>query len=438
VSHNSPAVQQALDALDAHSQLRIDLRLARLRALLRALGDPQERLPPVIHVAGTNGKGSTCAVLRAIGAAAGLRVHVDTSPHLVRFNERIRLAGELISDDALVAVLERVRRTLMVTGLPITRYEAYTAAAFLAFAEAPADLLVLEVGLGGRFDATNTVADPVVSVIAPVDYDHTEFLSRELTRIAWEKAGIIRAGVPVVSAAQHRAALGVIALEAAQKGAALYRLGVSAQVESDGTAMRFRGARLATGWVRPSLPGAHQFANAGLACLAMEVWGDGRITGAALEAGIASAVWPARMQRLRPGPLQRLVPQAELWLDGGHNPHAARALAEHLAALARTDPRPLTLIMAMLANKDHGGVFAALAGTGARVIAIPNVEGHKGAEPEALALSARAAGLEAGTAADLETALRMAGEDAPQGRILICGSLYLAGEVLARNGQFPE
>lgn len=420
-----PALQAALDRFQTLHPKTIDLSLERILAALDTLGRPQDRLPPIIHVAGTNGKGSTCAFLRSIAEAAGLKVHVSTSPHLVRFNERVRLAGRLASDAELVEALDRVLAA--VGTATITFFEATTAAAILLFSEVPADLLILEVGLGGRFDASNVIDKPAVSVLTPVDFDHKEYLGSELTRIAWEKAGIIKPGVPVASARQHPDAAGVIALEAFHRSAPLVTLDRGDTLETLGEEMRFRGARIATDWVKPGLVGEHQLANAGLATLALELWGDPRITASAVEAGIRNATWPARMQRLAPGPLTDRYSDLELWLDGGHNPHAGRALASFL------NP-PITLVTAMMENKDHRGFFAAFRALQPRVIAIPNVKGHKGAQPEALADSARSAGLEASHATDLDQAL----QSCPPGRVLICGSLYLAGEVLARNDEFPE
>jgi dihydrofolate synthase / folylpolyglutamate synthase len=419
-----PALQAALKRFEGRHPKTIDLSLGRILAALDRLGRPQDRLPPVIHVAGTNGKGSTCAFLRAMAEAAGLSTHVFTSPHLVRFNERVRLAGALVDDATYVAALERVLDA--VGDGTITFFEATTAAALLLFAEVPADLLILEVGLGGRFDATNVIDRPAVSVITPVDFDHKEYLGTEITRIGWEKAGIIKPGVPVASAVQRPEVAGVIALEAWQRGAPLHVLGRPLRVDIEDGRMRYRGPALDSGWARPGLTGAHQFANAGLAALALELWRDARVTGPALGAGIAAASWPARMQALGEGPLTRRFPGQELWLDGGHNPHAARALAEVF------EP-PVTLVTAMMANKDHAGFFAAFGGVAAEVITIPNAEGHKGAAPEDLAQAARSAGLDARPAPDLDAALA----GCPAGRVLICGSLYLAGKVLALNEEFP-
>lgn len=409
------ALEAALKRFETLYPESINLSLDRILVVLDALGRPQDRLPPVIHVAGTNGKGSTCAFMRAMAEAAGLRVHVGISPHLVRFNERIRLAGTLVEDKALIGWLNRVYDAL--NGGPITHFEATMAAALLAFAEVPGDLLILETGLGGRFDATNVVARPVVSVITPVDYDHKAFLGNDLSRIAWEKAGIIKAGCPVVSARQGFVPSGVIAEEA-------FALGAPLNVLTPGD--------IANVPVSLSLPGAHQRENAALAARALLVWGDARITRAAIEAGTSQAVWPARMQRLEPGPVTALAGGREVWLDGGHNPHAARAVAALLADM----PGKTALVCAMMAGKDAAGFFAHFSSLGCDVFTCPNAQGHAGADPEALMAQASAAGLRAQAYARFEDALKQAAATLPA-RILICGSLYLAGDVLAMNGQIP-
>jgi dihydrofolate synthase / folylpolyglutamate synthase len=406
----------ALAALEGHYPDEIELSLGRIERLLETLGNPHHRLPPVIHVAGTNGKGSTCAFLRAMAEAAGLSVHVFTSPHLVRFNERVRLAGRLIEDDAFADALERVKTAL--GGGQITHFEATTAAALLAFAETPADLLILEVGLGGRYDATNVIPTAVVSVICPVDIDHKQFLGDTVEEIAGEKAGIIRTGVPVASAIQRPEAAGVIAAEAEMLGAPLHWL-----ADEDIAAMP--GAL--------SLKGAHQRANAALAAKALALWGHPRITPAAIARGAASAVWPARLQRLAPGPVTQMVGGAEVWLDGGHNPHAARAVSDVLGGM----PGRLALVSAMMASKDAVGFFQPFAGRAEWVHTCPNSEGHIGKDPGELAEAACDAGLEATAHAGFRPALEAAASTGPD-RILICGSLYLAGDVLALNQTVPD
>lgn len=421
----------ALTRLQALHPKRIDLSLERMRRLCAALGDPQDRLPPVIHVAGTNGKGSTVAYLRAMAEAAGLKVHVFTSPHLVRFAERIRLAGTLITDDHLADVLARVEAAN--AGLPITFFEITTAAALVAFAEVPADLCIVEVGLGGVLDATNVVT-PAVSVIAPVDIDHREFLGDTIEQIAVEKAGIIKPGAPAVSARQHEAAEDVIDTAAALAGVDLILMG------RDFDAWNERGRLLVQTQDRlldlpaPSLPGEHQFANAGLAVAALLALADPRIDEAAMAAGIAGTVWPARFQRLTAGPLAEKASAAgaDLWLDGGHNPHAGQAVARALGDLAARDGRPVALISGLLANKDATGFFSPFASLKAQVYAV-TFEGHAAAPAAQTAAAAELAGLRAHACDRLEDALDKALALSPTPHVLICGSLYLAGEVLAMS-----
>jgi len=409
----------------------IDLSLDRMLRLCAALDHPQDRLPPVIHVAGTNGKGSTVAYLRAMAEAAGLRVHVFTSPHLVRFAERIRLAGTLITDDHLAAVLDRVERAN--AGLPITFFEITTAAAFVAFAEVPADLCIVEVGLGGILDATNVVT-PKVSVIAPVDIDHREFLGDTLGEIAAEKAGIIKPGAPAVSARQQEPAEAVIEAAADRAGVSLTLMG------RDFDAWNERGRLLVQMQDRlldlpaPSLPGDHQFANAGLAVAALLTLNDPRIGEAAMAAGIAGAIWPARFQRLTAGPLAEKAKAAgaDLWLDGGHNPHAGQAVARSLGDLAARDGRPVALISGLLANKDATGFFTPFAPLKAQVFTV-TFEGHAAAPAAQTAAAAELAGLRAHACDSVEDALAKALALSPTPHVLICGSLYLAGEVLAMS-----
>jgi dihydrofolate synthase/folylpolyglutamate synthase len=422
----------ALERLRGLHPKKIDLSLDRIQALLEALGRPQDRLPPVIHVAGTNGKGSTSAFLRAIAEAAGLKVHVLTSPHLVRFVERVRLGGTLITDEAFAAILERVEAAN--AGKEITFFEIVTAAAFVAFAEAPADLLILEVGLGGRYDATNVIARPAVSVITPVDYDHKEFLGEDLGGIAGEKAGIIKAGRPVVVARQQPVAEAVIEAEAERLGAPLTLMGRDVDAWSERGRLMAQDQERLLDLPMPSLFGPHQIDNAGLAVAAALALDDPRITEAALEKGVASAEWPARMQRLTSGPFGELARArgSDLWLDGGHNPHGARAVAEALADLAK-DGRPVALVAGTLSNKDAVGFFSAFKGLNPKVFAT-GFDAEAAATADATMDAARAAGLEAEAVGyPLEAVRRaLASEGAPP-HVLICGSLYLAGEVLAAS-----
>jgi len=409
-------LEAALKRFETLYPEKIDLSIERIEIVLDALGRPHEKLPPVIHVAGTNGKGSTCAFLRSMAEAAGLKVHVAISPHLVRFNERIRLAGDLVEDRPLIAWLDRVHEA--VGDDQITHFEATMAAAFLAFSEVPADLLILETGLGGRYDASNVIASPAVSVITPVDYDHKAYLGTDLSRIAWEKAGIIKAGCPVVSAVQGFVPAGMISEEAFALGAPLTVL---------------KPADIATAPMELSLKGRHQIENAALAAKALIVWGDPRINADAIIAGARQAVWPARMQKLEAGPVTALTGGKEVWLDGGHNPHAARALA----ALLGDMPGQTALVCAMMAGKDATGFFEAFARLKYQTFTCPNAGKDNGADPDGLAVAARGVGLDARACASFEEAMQAASVTGAE-RILICGSLYLAGDVLALNGQVPD
>lgn len=423
----------ALRRLQALHPKKIDLSLGRMRRLCAALGDPQRELPPIIHVAGTNGKGSTVAFLRAMAEAAGLRVHVFTSPHLVRFAERIRLAGTLISEEHLAEVLGRVEAAN--AGEAITFFEITTAAAFQAFSEVPADLCLLEVGLGGSLDATNVIDPPALSVITPVDHDHREFLGDEIAGIAGEKAGIIKRGTPVVTGWQRQEALAVIEGRAEALGAPLQAMGRDFDAFGQAGRLVLQTHDRLLDLPLPSLAGPHQIANAGLAAMAALSLEHPQIDEAAIAAGVASAVWPARMQRLTAGPLASLanLARTDLWLDGSHNVHAARALCETLLALQGRDGRPTTLICGLLGNKDIEGFFDAFRSLGPRVLCVP-FESEAASPPERLVSAARAAGLEAEASPDVEAAVVAAlSGHGPGPRLVICGSLYLAGEVLAMS-----
>jgi dihydrofolate synthase/folylpolyglutamate synthase len=413
---DSSALAEALGRFEGLYPDTIELSLGRVLNALELLGRPQDRLPPVIHVAGTNGKGSTCAFMRAMMEAAGLSVHVFTSPHLVRFNERIRLAGEIVDDARLIDWLERTHDAIK--GQEITQFEATTATALLAFSEVPADVLILEVGLGGSYDATNVIDQPALSVITPIDFDHKAFLGSDIRKIAGEKAGIIKSGRPALTAIQRKICDDVIAKRAEDVGAPLYRLKahfIDAMPEDLG------------------LLGEHQRANAALAAMAVQLFGNSTIIDQnAIFEGARNVVWPARMQRLKDGPLTALAPDQEIWLDGGHNPHAARAIARQLNNM----PGRTALVAAMLASKDATGYFMPFRQVRPEVFTLPNAPGHQGAEPQALAEAATNAGLKAASCDSLEAALKAAAATGVD-RILICGSLYLAGEVLARNGEPP-
>jgi dihydrofolate synthase/folylpolyglutamate synthase len=432
VTDHLRAHDAALERLCGLHPKKIDLSLDRIQALLEALGRPQDRLPPVIHVAGTNGKGSTSAFLRAITEAAGLKVHVLTSPHLVRFVERVRLAGTLITDEAFAEILGRVEAAN--AGKEITFFEIVTAAAFVVFAETPADLLILEVGLGGRYDATNVIGAPAVSVITPVDYDHKEFLGEDLGGIAGEKAGIIKAGRPVVVARQAEVAEAVIEAEAQRLGAPLALMGRDVDAWSERGRLMVQDQQRLLDLPMPSLYGPHQVDNAGLAVAAALALNDPRITDAAFEQGVASAEWPARMQRLTAGPFGELAKArgSDLWLDGGHNPHGARAVAGALADLAR-DGRPVALVAGTLSNKDAVGFFSAFKALNPKVFAT-GFEADAAATAEATMDAARIAGLQAEAVGyPLEAVRRALDAEGVPPHVLICGSLYLAGEVLAAS-----
>ena len=419
--------------LRANHPSLIDLTTGRVERLLAALDHPERRLPPVIHVAGTNGKGSTVAYLRAIAEAAGMRVHALTSPHLVRFAERIRVAGELITDEALDRLIDQVEAAN--AGQPISFFEISTVLALQAFAETPADLCIVEVGLGGRFDATNIFEAPAVTVITPVDYDHLEMLGPELAKIAWEKAGIIRKGRPVLVARQLEEALQVIETEAEALAAPVTLMGREIDAWEERGRLLVQLSDRLLDLPAPSLYGPHQFANAGLAAAAALALGDPRIDEDAIGRGVAAAVWPARFQRLTEGPIGALGEAAgtDIWLDGGHNPHAGRALAEAAGRLVARDGRPLALICAMFARKDALGFFRPFAALKPPVFCT-TFDSANAAAAEDLAAAAREAGLAAQVVADVEAGVRAAlAGDGPPPRILICGGLHFAGEVLAMS-----
>jgi dihydrofolate synthase/folylpolyglutamate synthase len=408
------------------------LELDRINLVLERLGQPHRHLAPVVHVAGTNGKGSTCAFLRAIAEAAGLRAHAFTSPHLVRPNERIRLAGALVSDAAFLDAIERIAAT----GATASYFEVVTAAALLLFAETPADLVVLEVGLGGRLDATNVVPPPAAAVIAPVDLDHQHILGRDIATIAAEKAGILKPGAPAVIARQAPEGQTVIEARAAAVGADLFRCGVEWDAWAERGRLIYREVDCLLDLPPPALPGAHQFANAGLAIAALRRWGDPRITDAAIASGVAAATWPARLQRLTTGPLASIAAArgCELWLDGAHNPHAAGVAAQWLAA-KRAPGRPAGLVCGVLTTKDAIGVLEPFRGEihALRTVEIPHAQASFSAE--ALASLASEAGLPAAASPSLDAAVAATAEAlGPGGLVLIVGSLYLAGVVLADAG----
>tara|TARA_R110002124_G_scaffold95963_13_gene240312 strand:- start:7 stop:1281 length:1275 start_codon:yes stop_codon:yes gene_type:complete len=423
---STPASDAILARMMALHPKIIDLTLDRVWRLLEALGNPQNDLPPVIHIAGTNGKGSTLAMIRAGLEAEGKRVHAYTSPHLARFHERIRLAGSLIAEDALSALLDECYAAN--DGAPITYFEITTCAALLAFARTPADYTLLEVGLGGRLDATNVVAAPALCVITPVSIDHQQFLGDTLAQIAGEKAGILKRGVPCVVGPQEDDGLEAIETRAARQGAPVIAHGQHWHAREEAGRLVFEDETGLLDLPLPNLPGPHQIQNAGAALAALRALGCSE---AAFDAAVTRAEWPARMQRLRQGPLNDAAPGAEIWLDGGHNPAAGAAIA---ATLDRLPKRPTYLICGMLNTKDIGGFMRPLAGHAERLIAV-SIPGEANTLPATTtAQAARDAGIPAQTAPTVADALRAITRDTPQARVLICGSLYLAGAILRENG----
>ncbi|CAN5377291.1 folylpolyglutamate synthase/dihydrofolate synthase family protein [soil metagenome] len=420
----------------------IDLSLDRMRVLMEKLGNPDRRMPPVIHIAGTNGKGSTTAFLRAMLEAAGKSVHVYTSPHLVRFHERMRIGapggGHFVGEDALIDALLEVERVN--ADAPIPQFEITTAAAFQLFAQHPADYTLLEVGLGGRYDATNIVPDPVVCAITSISFDHEKFFGDTLDKIAAEKAGILKRGRPVVVSPQPDIVLDVIDAEAARMGAPVFVGNQDWVSHSEHGRMVYQDVNGLMDLPKPKLVGRHQFTNAGLAVAALR-YGQIGIPAAAIESGLTSVDWPARMQRLTHGRLvARARADAEIWLDGGHNPGGGLVVAEAMADLEERVSRPLFMICGMLNTKDPVGFFRPFAGLVRSAWTVPVPSSAAGRDPAELAEIARAAGIDATPVADVETALNrisaLTGLPAPP-RILICGSLYLAGTVLDANGTPP-
>jgi dihydrofolate synthase/folylpolyglutamate synthase len=422
---------------------RIDLSLQRMWRILGALGHPERRLPPVIHVAGTNGKGSVIAFLRAILEAAGLRVHAYTSPHLVRFNERFRLAapegGVLVSDGELAEALSECERVN--AGEAITVFEMETAAGFVLFSRHPADILLLEVGLGGRLDATNVIERPLATVITPISIDHVDYLGEDLTQIAREKAGIFKRDVLAVIAPQPKDAIDALEREAARLSVPLRAAGQDWMTTEEHGRLVYQDVDGLLDLPAPRLFGRHQYVNAGTAIATLRGIGTPRIPPAAYEEGLIKADWPARMQRLAQGRLVALAPQgSEVWLDGAHNPEGGRAVAATLADIEERVSRPLVLIVGMLSTKDCQGFLRNFTGLARRMMAVPIRDQEKAVAPEALAAMAREAGLPADARESVEDALSAVASldlEAPP-RILITGSLYLAGEVLAANGTPPE
>jgi len=416
--HFPDRIEPIIERLHGLHPRLIDLSLERLERLLAQLGHPERRLPPVIHVAGTNGKGSTCAFLRAMAEAAGLRVHVYTSPHLVRFNERFRIAGDLVSNAALADALEHIERVN--DGAAITVFEVITAVAFHLFAQAPAELCILEVGLGGRGDATNVIPAPAACAVTSISLDHRELLGDTLAAIAAEKAGIAKAGVPLVTGAQPAEALAALSDATVRVGAPLLARGRDWEVAETGAGLRFSDAEGTAALPMPSLPGAHQVDNAGIAVAALRA---AMPVPDAAWTGLARAEWPARLQRLR-GRLAQLAPPGwEVWLDGGHNPGAGHALARHAAGW--TD-RPLYLVVGMKQSKDAAEFLRPLLPHAAQVFAVQEAGQHLALPVEEIVAASGGVALPGPTVAEALGRL----SPGPPARVLVCGSLYLAGEVL--------
>ncbi|MDD9717264.1 bifunctional folylpolyglutamate synthase/dihydrofolate synthase [Dinoroseobacter sp. PD6] len=421
---NAPGSDLLLERLMTLHPKIIDLTLDRVWRLLATLDHPERRLPPVVHIAGTNGKGSTLAMIRAGLEGAGQTCHAYTSPHLARFHERIRLAGDLISEPDLAALLAECETAN--GGAPITYFEITTVAALLAFARTPADWTLLEVGLGGRLDATNVIDTPALCVITPVSYDHQQFLGDTLPEIAGEKAGILKRGVTCVVGPQQDAALEVIEDRAARVGAPLRAHGQHWHVSVEHERLVYQDETGLLDLPLPVLPGPHQIENAGMALAALRALGTGDP-----EPALTKAQWPARMQRLRHGPLVELAPEVELWLDGGHNPAAGAALAATLAGLP---DRPTYLICGMLRTKDVAGFLRPLAGfaEALHAVSIPGEAATLSASETAA--EATALGLRSVEADTVAAALAAIAAETPAARVIICGSLYLAGSVLREHG----
>ncbi len=430
-----------IERLGALHPKKIDLSLGRLQTLLDRLGNPEKKLPPTIHVAGTNGKGSTIAFLRAILETAGKGVHVYTSPSLVRFHERIRLARKggsvIVEDERLFEALSACERAN--GGDAITFFEITTAAALLLFAQEPADILLLETGLGGRLDATNVVERPLASVITPISIDHTEHLGPTLEAIAGEKAGILKRSAPAIIARQQPGPLKVLEREARRLGIKTFISGEQWSAHEERGRLVYADDDGLLDLPRPRLIGRHQIENAGTAVATLRALDRLKIPASAFEQGITRADWPARMQWLGAGKLIGFLPEgAELWLDGGHNVAGAMAVTAALNELEERVSRPLALVAGMLATKDSQGFLGCFNGLARELFAVP-VPGETSRKPREIVAAARQVGLKASAASSVEDALKKIAAlpwEAPP-RVLITGSLYLAGEVLALNGTPP-
>lgn len=440
-SRLTPYSDHVLERLSKLHPKLIDLSLDRVHRLLAALGHPEKHVPPVLHIAGTNGKGSVLATLKAILEADGKAAHAYTSPHLVRFHERIYLGGTpkgaFIDEDALVGVLEECERAN--EGAPITYFEITTVAAFLAFSRARADALLLETGMGGRLDTTNVIEKPAATIITPIGLDHQQFLGETIEEIAGEKAGIFRRGVPAIIGPQEDAPLGVLLEKAARIGAEPFVHGQDWMAFEEHGRLVYQDEDGLLDLPLPRLQGRHQIGNAGMAIAALRRAGVFQPEEDAIARGLETAEWPARMQRLKHGPSFAALPEdTELWLDGGHNPAAGLVLAQALADLNDRAPRPLYLVCGMLATKDASGFLSAFRGLAGLCVSVPIEGEHNALTPGEVSGAARRAGLHAEEAQSLSAAMTRiakAAQDAKTPpRVLICGSLYLAGEVLREHG----
>jgi dihydrofolate synthase / folylpolyglutamate synthase len=428
-----------LDRFLALHPKRMDLSLERIEVLLAKLGHPERKLPPVIHVAGTNGKGSTCAFLRAMLEAAGMRVHVYTSPHLVSINERVRLAGVLVSDAQHLEAFERVE--IVNAGAPITVFEITTAAAFLLFAETPADVLVLEVGLGGRFDATNVIDRPLASIITPVSFDHKDFLGDTIAKIAWSKAGIIKKGAPAIIGPQQAEAAAVIEAEIRLTGAPALWHGQDFSAHEEHGRFVYQDENGLFDLPMPRLAGRHQISNAAGAIAALRTVFPERLTQDAIAKGLQSVDWPARMQRLTGALTKHVSPGTEIWLDGGHNADGGRVIAAAFAELEERAPRPLILVVGMLNSKESDQFLKNFSGLARKLFALHiESQDHASRSAEEIAEIGRLVGIPSATAGGLIDTLRFIAreESGVAPRILITGSLYLAGEVLQIDNTLPK
>lgn len=436
ISTRRQALDDALARLGRLHPKKIDLSMGRLQRLLATLGNPQDQLPPTIHIAGTNGKGSTCAFLAEMARAKGERVHIYTSPHLVNFNERILLDSEPVDDRTLIEAFARAEAANF--GEPITFFEITTAAAFLLFSEHPADRLILEVGLGGRTDATNVIAKPALTVITPVSMDHQEFLGTSLDKIARMKAGIAKFGVPMVIGNQEPEAEAALRDEAKTVGAPVFAWGEDYRAYPQHGRLVYEDEGRVWDLPAPGLLGPHQILNAGTAAAAAAVlqWPE-----EAVAEGIAKAKWPGRLQNITGGPLGEIAKtaNAELWLDGGHNESAARALSHALADMDEREDRPLIIIAGFTANRDVQSWATHFAGLARKLIAVEFHTGRGASMPaDDVVKDCERVGLKAETAPGLIQAMRLAAKSSPPPRILIGGSLYLAGEALALGGAPPH